>query len=277
MIGTQVLHFRILERLGEGGMGEIYRAEDLRLRRPVVLKFLPLQLSLDSDFKARFEHEAVAAAHLNHPGIVTIHELAEHEGRLLIAMEYVEGPTLQELLLRGPLSLRRALQLTLNIARALQKAHEAGIVHRDIKPANILIDTEGCPKILDFGLAKSVLWPQALEDHLELGTLPYESPEQMLGQPVDARSDLFSLGIVVYEMLTGIRPFEGDYAESVQYAMLHEDPDSLSMHLPDCPESVQHLLDSKICGQVDNLAKRHLREPVAVVFQLNRMAWDGEL
>jgi len=225
-------------------MGELYLAEDLRLRRSVVLKFLPLHLSRDADFRARFEHEAVAAAHLNHTGIVTIHELAEHEGRLLIAMEYVEGPTLQELLLRGPLRLRRALQLIVSISRALQKAHDAGIVHRDIKPANILIDTEGCPKILDFGLAKSVLWPQAREDHLELGTLPYESPEQMLGKNVDARSDLFSLGIVLHEMLTGKRPFDGDYPESIQYAMLHEDPTPLAQDVPDCPESVQHLLDS---------------------------------
>jgi tetratricopeptide (TPR) repeat protein len=225
-------------------MGEIYLAEDLRLRRSVVLKFLPLHLSRDADFKARFEHEAMAAAHLNHPGIVTIYELAEHDGRLLIAMEFVEGPTLQELLLRGPLKLKRALQLTLSIAFALDKAHEAGIVHRDIKPANILIDTGGCPKILDFGLAQSVLWPQAREDHLELGTLPYESPEQLLGNSVDARSDLFSLGIVLHEMLTGKRPFDGDYPESIQYAMLHEAPTPLAQDVPDCPESVQHLLNS---------------------------------
>jgi TolB-like protein/Tfp pilus assembly protein PilF/predicted Ser/Thr protein kinase len=251
MIGTQVLQFRILEKLGEGGMGEVFLAEDTRLKRRVALKFLPPHFSRDPEFKARFEHEAIAAAALNHPNIITVHDLAEHDDRLFITMEYVEGRSLEELIVGGDLPLDRTIELACQICEGLGKAHQAGIVHRDIKPSNILVDSDGRAKILDFGLAKSGKASALTKTGTTLGTLRYESPEQALGQPADARSDLFSLGAVLYEMITGRTPFAGETEPAVRYAITHETPEPLARYKSGVPNELQRVMSKLLEKDLD--------------------------
>ena len=223
-------------------MGEVYRAEDTRLRRQVAVKFLPAQFSFDPEFKRRFEQEAVAAAGLNHANITTIYELAEHEGRLFIAMELLEGEPLDRLIASGTLTLPQMLDVAAQVCQGLARAHEAGIIHRDIKPSNIFVGTDGRVKILDFGLAHSV--DQAPPDgpHQAAGTLPYESPEQLAGEHQDARSDLYSLGALLYEMAAGRPPFEADFADAMRYAILHDSPQALSDLSPGIPPRYQEIV-----------------------------------
>ena len=209
-------------------MGEVYVAHDSRLDRRVAVKFLPAHLSTDAAFKARFEHEARAAAALNHPNIVTIHQLGEHEGRHFIVMELVPGQSLEARIQSGSVSVEQALEIVAQITDGLAAAHVAGVIHRDIKPANILVDPSGRARILDFGLAKSSRATTITDAGTTVGTVYYESPEQSFGKPVDARSDLFSLGIVFYELLAGRRPFEGEFADAVRYAIAHEPPAPLA-------------------------------------------------
>jgi len=211
MKGTQVHQFRILDKIGEGGMGEVYEALDTRLERKVVLKFLPPAYSRDPEFKSRFEHEARAAAALNHPNIITVHDLGEFEGRTFIAMELISGHSLEARIQRGDLTLQESLKLAAQVCDGLAAAHEAGIVHRDIKPANLFITKDGRLKILDFGLAKSRRTSTDTKPGTTVGTIQYESPEQSRGAAVDARSDLFSLGVVLYEMITAQRPWRRDW------------------------------------------------------------------
>ena len=242
MIGTQVQQFKILEKIGEGGMGEVYLAEDTRLERKVALKFLPPHYSQDPDFKARFEHEAKAAAALNHPNIITVHELGEHEGRLYIAMERVEGQTLESLIAEGSIDPGQAIKIAQQICEGLSTAHEAGIIHRDIKPANILISKNGHVKILDFGLAKSRRATTTTRVGTTVGTIQYESPEQGRGADVDQRSDLFSLGVVLYEMITSQRPFQGEFEDAIRYAIANENPEPLARYKSDVPEDLQRVV-----------------------------------
>jgi len=230
MIGKKIAHYRILEKIGQGGMGEVYLAEDTELRRKVAIKFLPGGYSSDPDVLARFKREAQAAAALNHPNIITIHHVGEHEGRPYIVMAHVEGAALSDAIAGGRLPLDRVLDYAIQIADGLSKAHQAGVIHRDIKPANILIDLDGHAKILDFGLAKLHGVTKLTSESSTLGTIYYMSPEQARSADVDHRSDIFSLGSVLYEMIAGQVPFRGDHAAAVMYAIANEEPPPLARY-----------------------------------------------
>lgn len=230
MIGKTVSHYKIVRKLGAGGMGEVYLAEDLELQRNVALKFLPSGYSNDPDVLARFRREAQAAAALNHPNIITIHEVATYEDQPFIVMAHVEGLSLGEHVKRRTLSLNAILDLAIQIGDGLAKAHAAGIVHRDLKPDNILIDEDGRPKILDFGLAKLAGVTRITQEASTLGTIYYMSPEQTRGGDVDHRSDIFSFGTVLYEMITNRLPFEGDHQTAVMYAITSAEPQPLARY-----------------------------------------------
>src|SRR5215510_4698867 len=208
--GETVSHYRVLKLLGAGGMGEVYQAEDTRLKRLVALKFLPLALVQDRDAKERLVHEAQAVSSLDHPNICTIHEIDEtSDGRLFLAMAYYEGETLKDLIARGPLAFDDALDVGTQIARAVTAAHESGIVHRDIKPANVIVTPKREVKLLDFGIAKLSGQTALTRTGTTVGTVAYMAPEQISGQGADERSDVWSLGVVLYETLAGRPPFSG--------------------------------------------------------------------
>ena len=263
MIGTTVSHYKILEKIGEGGMGEVFLAEDTKLRRQVSLKFLSQALTQDETRKQRFIQEARAAAGIEHPHIAAIHDIDEADGRTFIAMEYVRGESLRETINAGKLNLRRSLELGFQIADGLAKAHERGVVHRDIKPENILVSEDGYAKIIDFGLAK-LLEPLApvgdgseadTATHLKtregvvMGTVSYMSPEQATGATVDGRSDVFSFGIVLYEMLTGESPFrKASLAESLG-AVLHTTPPALEAPSVTIPPELQRILKKTLAKE----------------------------
>ena len=219
MIGTTVSHYKILEQIGQGGMGVVYKAHDTKLDRIVALKFLPPHASHDA---ARFQQEAKAAAALNHPNICTIYEIDESEEQTYISFEYIEGETLKDTMSGGALAIERAVDIAVQICEGLKEAHERGIVHRDIKPANIMITAKDRVKIMDFGLAKTRTASDATREGTTLGTVAYMSPEQARGQAVDPRTDIWSLGVLLFEMLAGERPFKGDYEQAVIYSILNE-------------------------------------------------------
>ena len=211
MVDQTVSHYQIEEKLGGGGMGVVYKARDLKLKRTVALKFLPPELTRDEEAKVRFMHEAQAASALDHVNVGSIHEIDEAEdGRLFIAMAYYAGETLKKKIARGPLPVAEALDYAVQIAQGLSKAHEAGIIHRDVKPANVMVTEEGVVKIVDFGLAKVAEQTQLTKTGTTLGTVAYMSPEQARGEAVDQRTDIWALGVVLYEMLVGRRPFPGE-------------------------------------------------------------------
>ena len=236
MIGKTISHYKILEKLGEGGMGDVYKAEDTNLDRIVALKFLPMEMTRDKDMKTRFIHEAKAASALDHPNICTVFEVGEtEEGQLFISMGYYEGETVEEKIKHNPLEIDEALDITIQVAQGLDKAHKKKIIHRDIKSANIIITKDGTVKIVDFGLAKLAGQTRVTKDGSTLGTAVYMSPEQTLGKEVDLRTDIWSLGVVLYEMLTGLIPFKGDYEQAVVYSIMNEEqkpPTSLRTGVP---------------------------------------------
>ncbi len=225
--GTMAAHYRIVEKIGAGGMGEVYLAEDTKLKRPVALKFLPSHLCEDNDCRERFKREAQAVAKLNHPNIVTIHDVSEHQGRPFFAMEHVEGPSLREVIRSQGLSSEKAIDLALHICEGLSKAHQANIVHRDVKPSNVVIDSEGRPKLLDFGLAAIKGTEQLTKTGSTLGTVGYMSPEQIQAKEVDHRSDLFSLGVMLYEMITGQIPFKAETETATLNSVLNDIPEPM--------------------------------------------------
>ncbi len=229
MTGKTISHFKILDKLGGGGMGVVYLAEDTRLKRQVALKFLPPHLSTDRDAEQRFEQEAEAASALNHPNICTIHDIGQtDDGQLFIAMAHYEGETLKQKLAAGALPLDEALDIIEQLAEGLAVAHEKGIIHRDIKPANVLVTKRGRAVILDFGLAKLAGALDLTQSGSTLGTAHYMSPEQVQGEEVDHRTDIWSLGVLAFELLSGERPFRGDYEHAVIYSILNEAPRALS-------------------------------------------------
>jgi len=235
MIGNTILHYQILEKLGEGGMGVVYKAEDTRLKREVALKFLPTNALQGKEEKERFTREAQAAAVLNHANICHIYAIEEFDDRIFIAMEFIEGKSIEDMLVgangpaaAGPLRLDEAIDYATQIAAGLQAAHEKGITHRDIKSANIMVTDKGVVKIMDFGLAKLSDRTKMTVQGTTLGTAAYMSPEQAQGTEIDHRSDIWSLGVVLYEMLSGQLPFKGDYEQAVIYSILHEEPEPLT-------------------------------------------------
>jgi len=229
MIGETILQYRILEKLGEGGMGEVYKAQDTKLDRFVALKFLPSQMTSSEDDKARFIQEAKAASAMNHPNVCTIHDIQEHEGQLFIVMEFIDGTTLRNN--KQPLSEKRILEIAVQVAEGLAAAHEKGIVHRDIKPENIMVRKDGIAQIMDFGLAKlreTSGVSRLTKAGTTMGTMGYMSPEQVQGLDVDHRTDIFSLGVVLYEMLAGESPFKGVHETAIMYEIVNVDPPPIS-------------------------------------------------
>jgi serine/threonine protein kinase/tetratricopeptide (TPR) repeat protein len=236
MIGETVSHYRILERLGGGGMSVVYKAEDTRLKRTVALKFLPADVFWDPDAKERFINEAQAASALQHANICVIHDIDETpEGRMFIVMEYYGDETLKKKIASGPLPLTEAVHIATHCAAGLARAHAHGIVHRDIKPANIIVTSDGVARILDFGIAKLLGQMRLTKTGTTVGTVAYMSPEQARGDPVDQRSDVWSLGVVLYEMVSGRLPFGGDFDQAIIYSILNTDPAPLTSPLADIP------------------------------------------
>jgi tetratricopeptide (TPR) repeat protein len=224
MIGKTILHYRVTEKLGQGGMGAVYKAEDTKLDRVVALKFLPPQALADESDKARFIHEARSAAALHHPNICTVYEINEADDQIFISMAYLPGGSLKDRIEKGPIGAEDTLRIAIQIAKGLQAAHEKQIVHRDIKPTNIMFSESGAATVLDFGLAKSKHQTHVTKLGTTMGTVAYMSPEQTRGDDVDHRTDIWSLGVMLYEMTAGRRPFRGDYDEAVIYSILNEVP-----------------------------------------------------
>ncbi len=249
MIGQTISHYKILEKIGEGGMSVVYKAEDTTLKRFVALKFPSAQILADEGKKARFIHEARAAAALDHPNICTLHEIDEVGGKTFISMAHIDGQSLYEKIKSGPLSLNETIDISIQAAQGLYEAHEKGIVHRDIKSANIMVTESGQVKIMDFGLAK--LAGETTETRLTqagaiMGTVDYMSPEQARGEAVDYRTDIWSLGVVMYEMLTGQLPFKGGNAQAVIHSILYEEPKRLRDLRRDVPATLEQTVQKMI-------------------------------
>jgi len=243
MIGKTVLHYRILEKIGEGGMGVVYKAEDTKLKRTVALKFLPPEMMRDKEAKDRFIQEAQAAAALNHPNICIVYEIEKENGQYFIAMEYIEGLSLKEKMASGPLAVGEALDVAGQVAEGLEEAHRNGIIHRDIKPANVMLTKRRQTKIMAFGLAKLEWGIDLTKTATIMGTVAYMSPEQARGEKVDLRTDIWSLGCVLYEMLTAKRPFKSTNDQAALYSILNEKPVPMTEFRMDITRKLERVVE----------------------------------
>jgi non-specific serine/threonine protein kinase len=277
MIGKSVSHYKILEKLGEGGMGVVYKAEDTKLDRLVALKFLPQHLSTSEDEKKRFIHEAKAASALDHPNICTVYEIDETkpvsgepgEGQMFIAMAYYAGETLKGKIESGPLPIDEAIEITRQITEGLARAHAKEIVHRDIKPANVMVVEDSLVKIVDFGLAKLRGRTQLTKEGSTLGTVAYMSPEQTQGIELDQRTDVWALGVVLYEMVTGKQPFQGDYDQAVMYSILNEEPEPMTGLRTGVPLELERIVGKSLAKEADE-RYQHMDEILVDLKSLQR-------
>jgi Tol biopolymer transport system component/predicted Ser/Thr protein kinase len=242
MVGKTISHYKILAKLGEGGMGVVYKAEDTRLERTVALKFLASQVLESEEAKTRFFHEAKAAAALDHPNVCTVYEVDEADGQTFIAMAYIDGPSLKQKIAERPLKLTEALEIAIQVGQGLQAAHEKRIVHRDIKSGNVMVTARGQAKIMDFGLAHLGERTKITKTGSTVGTPAYMSPEQAQGRPVDRRSDIWSLGVVLYEMATGRLPFEGEREEAMLYSILNDEPEPITAQRVGVPTELDRIV-----------------------------------
>src|SRR5512145_4388 len=244
MIGTEVGRYRIVEHRGSGAMGVVYKAEDTRLHRTVALKFLPQEWSRDPARRERLLKEARAASVLDHPSVCTIYEIDEtRDGQLFIAMAFYRGASLDRILEKGPMSIPVAVRVALAVGDGLARAHSTGIVHRDVKPGNVMITDRGEVKILDFGLAKLAGQAGVTMTGTTVGTPAYMSPEQALGNDVDGRTDIWALGVMLYEMLAGKRPFRGEQASAVLLSILQKEPEPITQVRPEVPAGIPPILE----------------------------------
>ena len=274
MIGKTISHYKILEKIGSGGMGVVYKAKDLKLDRFVALKFLPPHLTTSDEEKQRFIHEAKAASTLEHNNICNIHEIDEtNDGQLFISMAYYEGETLDKKIIEKPLPIDEAIGIAIQIAQGLAKAHEKDIVHRDIKPANIMLTKEGVVKVLDFGLAKLSTQTKLTKEGTTLGTIAYMSPEQTRGEAVDHRIDIWSLGVILYEMITGQLPFKGDYDQAVIYGIANEQPEPITGLRTGVPLELERIINRCIAKDPQD-RYQHADD---LLSELNKLKKESEL
>ncbi len=252
MIGQTISHYKILEKLGEGGMGVVYKAEDIKLKRIVALKFLPSHIISSKEELERFNIEAQAAAILNHPHICVIYAIDEENGSQFISMEYIDGTTLSKKIAQSPIIVNEALDYAIQIGEALQEAHSNGIIHRDIKSENIMVNSRNQIKVMDFGLAKLKGSLKITKASSTVGTLAYMAPEQIQGVEADTRSDIFSFGVVLFEMLTGNLPFKGEHQAAIMYSIVNEDPESLLKYLPNTDADLVHIINRALEKDIED-------------------------
>ena len=251
LTGETISHYHVLEKLGQGGMGVVYKAEDTKLDRHVALKFLPAHLLGDEDVRKRFEREAKAAAALHHPNICPVYEIDESDGKSFIVMAFIEGESLDKKIARGPVKLDQASDIGQQVANGLAAAHKRGVVHRDVKPENIIVDDSGHVTIMDFGLAQLTEASRLTRTDETVGTVAYMSPEQTDGSGTDHRADVWSLGVLLYEMVTGQQPFKGDYDKAVMYSILNEEPEPITALRTGVPVELEVFVGKCLAKQSD--------------------------
>ncbi|MFQ5750627.1 MAG: protein kinase, partial [bacterium] len=275
MIGKTISHYKILEKLGQGGMGIVYKAEDTKLKRTVALKFLsPHALGGSEEEKKRFVHEARAAAALHHPNICTVYEIDEVEEQRFIAMAYLDGPSLKEKIASGPLRLEEVLEIAIQIAQGLHDAHEQGIIHRDIKSSNVMLTSKGQAILMDFGLAKLKGGTLLTKEGTTLGTVSYMSPEQAQGATTDQRSDIWSFGVMLYEMITGLYPFKGDYEQAVIYSIMNEEPEPITGLRTGVPMELERIVNKAMAKNPEE-RYQHVDELIADLKSLRKSMETG--